>query len=35
MGSKISDTANRIALHLNIRAQHLANEWFKSAKLDD
>ena len=35
MGSQVRDTTNSVALNLNIRAQHLADEGFKTSELDD
>ena len=35
MGRKVGDTAYCIALNLNIRTKHLANEGFETTKLDD
>ena len=33
--SQICDATDGIALYLDIRGQHLTNEWFKAAKSDD
>lgn len=35
VGSEVGDTTNCIALDFNIRTQHLANEGFQAAKLDN
>lgn len=35
MRSKIRNAAHCIALNLDIRAQHLADEGFQTAELDD
>lgn len=35
MSGKVSDAANRVALHLDIRAKHLPDEWFKPAQPHD
>lgn len=32
---KVSDTSDRIALNLDVRAQHLSDEWFQAAQLDN